>query len=141
MLFSFFIFSIFFESLKSKSTQILRPQKGSSGVSFNDTLLNFGLRGYIRGLGWNTFVLTQGKRGIQEEYRGVNGYVVEYRAYVKGIQGDFRWEYTWGLIGYVGGIQGNICGKGERIQGYEGGIHGNSCGKFMWVYIMVVQRE
>ena len=33
----------FFESLKSKSTQNLRPQKGNSGVSFNDTLLNFGL--------------------------------------------------------------------------------------------------
>ena len=33
----------FFESLKSKSTQILRPQKGNLGVSFNDTLLNFGL--------------------------------------------------------------------------------------------------
>ena len=29
----------FFESLKSKSTQILRPQKGNSGVSFNETLL------------------------------------------------------------------------------------------------------
>ena len=35
----------FFESLKSKSTQMLRPQKGNLGVSFNDTLLNFGLRG------------------------------------------------------------------------------------------------
>ena len=33
----------FFESLKSKSTQNLRPQKGNSEVSFNDTLLNFGL--------------------------------------------------------------------------------------------------
>ena len=42
--FSFLIFSILFESLKSKSTQMLRPQKGSSRVSFNDTLLNFGLR-------------------------------------------------------------------------------------------------
>ena len=28
----------FFESLKSKSTQMLRPQKGNSRVSFNDTL-------------------------------------------------------------------------------------------------------
>ena len=35
--------SPFFESLKSKSTQNLRPQKGNSGVSYNDTLLNFGL--------------------------------------------------------------------------------------------------
>ena len=33
----------FFKSLKSKPTQTLRPQKGNSGVSFNDTLLNFGL--------------------------------------------------------------------------------------------------
>ena len=33
----------FFKSLKSKSTQMLRPQKENSGVSFNDTLLNFGL--------------------------------------------------------------------------------------------------
>ena len=31
-----FIFSIFFESLKSKSTQMLGPQKGNSGVSFYD---------------------------------------------------------------------------------------------------------
>ena len=42
--FSSFIFSIFFESLKSKSTQMLGAQKQNSGVSFNDTLLNFGLR-------------------------------------------------------------------------------------------------
>jgi len=34
----------FLKSLKSKSTQMLRPQKGHWGVSFNDTLLNFGLR-------------------------------------------------------------------------------------------------
>ena len=27
----------FFEYIKSKSTQMLRPQKGNSGVSFNDT--------------------------------------------------------------------------------------------------------
>jgi len=33
----------FFESLKSKSTQMLRPQKENSGVSFHDSLLNFGL--------------------------------------------------------------------------------------------------
>ena len=33
----------FFESLQSRFTQMLRPQKGNSGVSFNDTLLNFGL--------------------------------------------------------------------------------------------------
>ena len=32
-------FTIFFESLKSKSTQIIRPKKGNSGVSFNDILL------------------------------------------------------------------------------------------------------
>ena len=43
-LFGFFTFSICVKSLKSKSTKILRPQKGNSGVSFNDTLLNFGLR-------------------------------------------------------------------------------------------------
>ena len=41
--FSLFIFSIFLEFLKTKSTQMLKPQKGNSGVSFNDTLLNFGL--------------------------------------------------------------------------------------------------
>ena len=34
----------FLKFLKSKSTQLPRPQKGNSGVSFNDTLLNFGLR-------------------------------------------------------------------------------------------------
>jgi len=33
----------FLKFLKSKSTQLPRPQKGNSGVSFNDTLLNFGL--------------------------------------------------------------------------------------------------
>ena len=43
ILFGFFIFSISFESLQSRFTQMLRPQKGNSGVSFNDTLLNFGL--------------------------------------------------------------------------------------------------
>ena len=31
----------FFKSLKSKSTQLLRSQKGNSGVSFKDTLLFF----------------------------------------------------------------------------------------------------
>ena len=31
------------ESLKS-DLQMLRPQKGNSGVSYNDALLNFGLR-------------------------------------------------------------------------------------------------
>jgi len=41
--FSLFIISIFFESLKSKSKQMLGSQKGNSGVTFNDTLLNFGL--------------------------------------------------------------------------------------------------
>ena len=40
---SLFTFFIFFEFVKSKSTQMLRPQKGNSGVSFKDTLLNFGL--------------------------------------------------------------------------------------------------
>ena len=39
----FFIFFIFIEFLKSKSTQMLRVQKGNSRVSFYDTLLNFGL--------------------------------------------------------------------------------------------------
>ena len=33
----------FLKFLKSKSTQLPSPQKGNSGVSFNDTLLNFGL--------------------------------------------------------------------------------------------------
>ena len=42
------MFSIIFESLKSKSTKMLRPQTGNSRVSFNDTLLNFGLRGDIQ---------------------------------------------------------------------------------------------
>ena len=37
-------YSPFFQFLKSKSTQMLRPQKGNFGVSFNNTLLNFGLR-------------------------------------------------------------------------------------------------
>jgi len=41
ILFSFSNF--FFKSLKSKSIQMLRPQKGNLGVSFNDTRLNFGL--------------------------------------------------------------------------------------------------
>ena len=35
------MFSITFESLKSKSTHMLRPQTGKTGVSFNDTLLNW----------------------------------------------------------------------------------------------------
>ena len=46
MKYSFFQFVYnlyFFESLKSKSKQMLGSQKGNSGVSFNDTLLNFGL--------------------------------------------------------------------------------------------------
>ena len=41
--FNLFIISIFLESLKSKSKQMLGSQKVNSGVSFNDTLLNFGL--------------------------------------------------------------------------------------------------
>jgi len=48
MKYSFFQFVYnlyFFESLKSKSKQMLGSQKGNSGVSFNDTLLNFGLWG------------------------------------------------------------------------------------------------
>ena len=40
----FFHFLHFFEFHKSKSTQILRPQKGNSGVLFNRPLLNFSLR-------------------------------------------------------------------------------------------------
>ena len=43
ILFSFLTIPHFSESLKSKSTQMLRPQKRNSEVSFNDTLLNFGL--------------------------------------------------------------------------------------------------
>ena len=43
ILFSFYIFSIYFEYLKLKSTQMLRPQNGNSEVSFNDTILNFRL--------------------------------------------------------------------------------------------------
>ena len=35
-----------FESLKSKSTQMLRPQKVNSGVSFNDTLLMYNVYVY-----------------------------------------------------------------------------------------------
>ena len=38
MIYSFLMFSNFFESFKSKSTQKLRSQIGNSGVSFNDTL-------------------------------------------------------------------------------------------------------
>ena len=34
----------FSESLRSKSTQMLRPRKRNSGVLFNDTLLSFALR-------------------------------------------------------------------------------------------------
>ena len=34
-IFSLFLFSIFFESLKSKCTQMLRPQKGNSGVLYS----------------------------------------------------------------------------------------------------------
>ena len=41
-----FIFSLYFFYFSSKSTQMFKPQKRNSGVSFNDTLLNFGLRGY-----------------------------------------------------------------------------------------------
>ena len=37
-------FPLFFESLKSKSTQMLRPQKENLGFLSKDTLLNFGLR-------------------------------------------------------------------------------------------------
>ena len=33
----------FFEALQLKSTEMLRPRNGNSGVSFIDTLLNFGL--------------------------------------------------------------------------------------------------
>ena len=43
---SFYLFSPYsplFKSFKSKSTIMLRPHKGNSRVSFNDTLLNFGL--------------------------------------------------------------------------------------------------
>ena len=43
---SFYLFSSYFplfKSFKSKSTIMLRPHKGNSRVSFNDTLLNFGL--------------------------------------------------------------------------------------------------
>ena len=43
ILFSLFIFSIFFESLRSKLTQMLRPKKGNSEILSNDTLSNFGL--------------------------------------------------------------------------------------------------
>ena len=45
----FYLFSLyspfFFESLRSKSKQMLGPQKGNSRVSLKDTLLNFGLGG------------------------------------------------------------------------------------------------
>ena len=43
LFYSFCLYWLFFEPLKSKSTQMLRPQKGNLGVSFNNTLLNFGL--------------------------------------------------------------------------------------------------
>ena len=38
ILFSFFIFSIFFESFESKSTQMLRPQKENSGVCWPESM-------------------------------------------------------------------------------------------------------
>ena len=42
-----FVYTVhFFESLKSKSTQMLRPQKVNSGVSFNDTLLMYNVYVY-----------------------------------------------------------------------------------------------
>jgi len=42
--FIFFLYNLhFLKSLKSKYAQMLRPQKGNSRVSFNDTLINFGL--------------------------------------------------------------------------------------------------
>ena len=41
--FQFDYILLFFESVKSKSRQMLRPQKGNWKVSFNNTLLNFGL--------------------------------------------------------------------------------------------------
>ena len=47
---SLFTFSILFEFVKSKSTEMLRPQKGNSGVSFKDFLLNFGLWGKLLNL-------------------------------------------------------------------------------------------
>ena len=34
----------FLSNLLNQIYKMLRPQKGNSGVSFNDTLLNFGLR-------------------------------------------------------------------------------------------------
>ena len=33
---------------RSKSTEMLSHQRGNSGVSFNDTLLSFALRGYLK---------------------------------------------------------------------------------------------
>jgi len=54
----------FFESLKSKSTQMLRPQKGNSGVSFNDTLLNFGLRGFLQCIGLQSAELEINKTNL-----------------------------------------------------------------------------
>ena len=41
-----------FEYLKSKSTQMISPQKGNSGVLSNDTLLNFGLRAHFWSLNY-----------------------------------------------------------------------------------------
>ena len=42
--FIYFLYNLhFLKSLKSKYAQMLRPQKGNSRVSFNDTLINFGL--------------------------------------------------------------------------------------------------
>ena len=37
MKYYFYLVTSYSPSLKSNSTQILRPQKGNSGVSFNDT--------------------------------------------------------------------------------------------------------
>ena len=53
----------FFKSLKSKFTQLLRPQKGNSGVSFNDTLLNFGL--CLHNTQYTLYIQNQGQHSNQ----------------------------------------------------------------------------
>ena len=73
ILFSSFIFSIFFKSLKSIFTQMLRPQKGNSGVSFNDTLLNFGLWSLPQ---FNLQLYKWGYLPYYCPYKGVKGTVV-----------------------------------------------------------------
>ena len=80
---SFYLFSSYsplFKSFKSKSTIMLRPHKGNSRVSFNDTLLNFGLRaqnlrqGIVMKTSFKTRVLRMGLGSFVD----INIFVMNY---------------------------------------------------------------